>query len=76
VLNTVLFDSQLCDPLRRQQLYDGRLFVFSPRASTLALRDESSTPATKNAAVKPKDDLILQKALQLFSEPAAAKKAA
>jgi hypothetical protein len=37
VLNTVLFDSQLCDPLRRQQLYDGRLFVFSPRASTLAL---------------------------------------
>lgn len=44
--------------------------------TALALRDESSTPATKGAAVKPKDDLILQKALQLFSEPAAAKKAA
>jgi hypothetical protein len=39
VLDTVLFDSQLCDPLRRQQLYDGRLFVFSPRSSTLALCD-------------------------------------
>jgi carboxyl-terminal processing protease len=44
--------------------------------TALALRDESSTPATKGATVKPKDDLILQKALQLFSEPAAAKKAA
>ena len=45
--------------------------------TALALRDDSSTPATKGAAVtKPKDDLILQKALQLFSEPAAAKKAA
>jgi len=47
--------------------------------TALALRDaEPSTKTTKGASVaaKPKDDLILQKALQLFSEPAAAKKAA
>jgi hypothetical protein len=37
VLDTVFFDSPLSDSLRRQQLYDGRLFVFSPRASTIAL---------------------------------------
>jgi len=45
--------------------------------SSLALRDPE-TPAAKGtprAAVKPKDDLILQKALQLFSEPAAKKAA-
>lgn len=37
MLDTVLFDFQLSEPLRRQQLYSGRLFVFSPRASTIAL---------------------------------------
>jgi len=37
VLDTVFFDSSLSDPLRRDQLYCGRLFVFSPRASTIAL---------------------------------------
>jgi hypothetical protein len=37
VLDTVLFDFQLSEPLRRQQLYSGRVFVFSPRASTIAL---------------------------------------
>jgi carboxyl-terminal processing protease len=45
--------------------------------TALALRDaEPATPSTKGvtAPAKPKDDLILQKALQLFSEPA--KKAA
>jgi carboxyl-terminal processing protease len=48
--------------------------------TALALRDTDSTTLAPHgaprAAVKPKDDLILQKALQLFSEPAAAKKAA
>jgi carboxyl-terminal processing protease len=45
--------------------------------TSLALRDPE-TPAAKgtpHAAVKPKDDLILQKALQLFNEPAAKKAA-
>jgi hypothetical protein len=37
VLDTVSFDSSLSDPLRRDQLYNGRLFVFSPCASTTAL---------------------------------------
>jgi hypothetical protein len=37
VLNTVFFDSQLSDSLRREQLYQGRLFVFSARPSTIAL---------------------------------------
>jgi carboxyl-terminal processing protease len=48
--------------------------------TALALRDpEPSNPSAKgapHAAEKPKDDLILQKALQLFNEPATAKKAA
>jgi carboxyl-terminal processing protease len=45
--------------------------------TALALRDtDAATKAAPRAALKPKDDLILQKALQLFNEPAAAKKAA
>jgi C-terminal processing protease CtpA/Prc len=50
--------------------------------TALVLRDPE-TPnvlaphgAPKKAEVKPADDLILQKALQLFNEPAAVKKAA
>ena len=37
MLDTVFFDSRLSDSLRREQLYNGRLFVFSPRPSTIAL---------------------------------------
>jgi len=37
MLDTVFFDSHLSDPLRRQQLYNGRIFVFSPRDSSRAL---------------------------------------
>jgi len=37
VLDTIFFDSRLSDSLRREQLYNGRLFVFSPCPSTLAL---------------------------------------
>jgi hypothetical protein len=37
VLDTVFFDSPIDDPIRRERLYSGRLFVFSPRASTIAL---------------------------------------
>jgi carboxyl-terminal processing protease len=49
--------------------------------TALALRDDTAPTVlaphgAPQAAAKPKDDLILQKALQLFSEPAAAKKAA
>ncbi len=43
MLDTVLFDSQIGDSLRREQLYRGRLFVFSPRASTIALCDFART---------------------------------
>jgi hypothetical protein len=39
VLDTVFFDSSVSDALRREQLYNGRLFVFSPRRSTIALCD-------------------------------------
>jgi carboxyl-terminal processing protease len=42
--------------------------------TSLALRDPEAKGAPR-AAVKPKDDLILQKALQLFNEPAAKKAA-
>src|SRR5689334_12798318 len=36
-MNTVYFDSPLNDRTRREQLYNGQLFVFSPRPSSLAL---------------------------------------
>jgi hypothetical protein len=36
-MHTVYFDSNASDALRRQQLYGGQLFVFSPRPSTRAL---------------------------------------
>jgi Phytanoyl-CoA dioxygenase (PhyH) len=39
VLDTIFYDSDLNDDLRRAQLYHGRLFGFSPRKSTLALCD-------------------------------------
>lgn len=36
-MHTVYFDSPVDDAMRRQRLYSGQLFVFSPRPSTLAL---------------------------------------
>src|SRR5437016_1353603 len=37
--NTVFYDSELSDDVRRQRLYDGQLFVYSPRSSILAFTD-------------------------------------
>jgi hypothetical protein len=37
--NTVYYDSNVSDDVRRQQIYDGQLFVSSPRPSVLALTD-------------------------------------
>ena len=37
--NTIYYDSPVSDDLRRQQLYDGQLFVFSPRKSILNFVD-------------------------------------
>jgi len=34
-VNTVYFDSPLSDDDRRRALFDGQLFVYSPRKSTL-----------------------------------------
>lgn len=34
--NTVYFDAQVSDEIRRQMLFDGQLFVYSPKKSTLA----------------------------------------
>jgi hypothetical protein len=36
-VNTVFYDSNMSDENRRQSLYDGQLFVYSPRPSSLAL---------------------------------------
>lgn len=36
-MDTVFFDSRVDDEIRRQRLYRGELFVFSPRPSALAL---------------------------------------
>ena len=37
--NTIYYDSAVWDDLRRQQLYDGQLFLFSPRRSVLNFID-------------------------------------
>ncbi|MBS0169874.1 MAG: hypothetical protein JSR62_05925 [Nitrospira sp.] len=34
--NTVYYDAQVTDEVRRQRLFDGQLFVYSPRPSSLA----------------------------------------
>jgi len=36
-MNAVFFDSKMCDDARRQALYGGELFVFSPTPSSLEL---------------------------------------
>ena len=36
-MSIIYFDSTLSDQVRRQRLYDGHLFIFSPRPSTVAL---------------------------------------
>jgi hypothetical protein len=36
-MNSIFFDSNASDDARRQLLYDGQLFVFSPRPSAAAL---------------------------------------
>lgn len=38
-MDAVFFDSPLAEEERRQRLYDGQLFVFSPRPSTVAFCD-------------------------------------
>jgi hypothetical protein len=40
-VNTVYHDSAASDELRRERLYDGQLFVFSPRESSRALCDHA-----------------------------------
>ena len=36
-MNTIYFDPNVDDKVRRQHLYDGQLFVYSPRPSSVAL---------------------------------------
>ncbi|HEY9826098.1 MAG TPA: phytanoyl-CoA dioxygenase family protein [Stenomitos sp.] len=36
-MNTIYFDSDVCDEVRRKKLYEGQIFVFSPCSSTIAL---------------------------------------
>jgi hypothetical protein len=53
-VNTAYVDSNLADSERRERLYDGQIFVFSPRPSTLALVEHARTmPAVGGA------DLVL-----------------
>ena len=42
-MTSVYFDANIEDDTRRQYLYDGELFVYSPRASTLALCEFART---------------------------------
>src|SRR5918992_28383 len=43
MMNTVYFDPSFSDETRRQHLYNGQLFVFSPRRSTLAFCEFART---------------------------------
>jgi hypothetical protein len=36
-MNTVFFDSTVIDEVRRERLYEGQIFVFSPRPASIAL---------------------------------------
>lgn len=36
-MNTVFFDSTVSDAVRREQIYNGQIFVFSPRPTSIAL---------------------------------------
>ena len=36
-MNTVFFDSTVIDEVRRKRLFDGQIFVFSPRPASIAL---------------------------------------
>ena len=36
-MHTVYFDSTASDDTRRKRLYEGQIFVFSPKPSTIAL---------------------------------------
>ena len=36
-MNTVYYDAPVTDEVRRQRLFDGQLFVYSPRPSSVAL---------------------------------------
>lgn len=37
--NTVYLDSEVTDDVRRQRLYEGQIFLFTPKPETIALRD-------------------------------------
>jgi hypothetical protein len=41
-MDTVYLDATVGDDARREALYQGQLFVFSPRPSTIALRDHAA----------------------------------
>ena len=41
--NAVYYDAQVSDELRRQMLFDGQLFVYSPRPSSLAFVEFAKT---------------------------------
>ncbi len=42
-MNTVYYDDPCTDDVRRQRLFEGQLFVYSPRASTLAFVEFART---------------------------------
>jgi hypothetical protein len=60
-MNSVYFDSLLDDEARRQHLYNGQLFVFSPRPSSRALCDFAREMA--ETAFRPLDPRDAQHAL-------------
>lgn len=60
-MNSVFFDSAMPEELRRERLYEGQIFVFSPRPSTRALC-ELAREMTE-AAFKPLDPRDAQHAL-------------
>ena len=49
--NTIYYDSPASDDERRQQLYDGQLFVFSPRKSILDFVDFARSMVEDSSAI-------------------------
>ena len=41
--NTVYYDAQVTDEVRRQRLFEGQLFVYSPRPASLAFIEFART---------------------------------
>ncbi len=62
-MHTIFFDSSVNDEIRRERIYDGQLFLFSPRPSMLALCEHAREMI--EAAFAPLDPTMAQHELSV-----------